>query len=43
MNISLKGTDRPGYPLGSNIKGTIKLIEAYIDSFNKLGILLIAN
>ncbi len=36
MDIKLKDVARPGYPLGSNMDGAKKLIEAYIAAFNKL-------
>ena len=36
MDINLK-VDRPGYPIGSNMDGTTKLINAYIHAFNRIG------
>src|SRR6478609_10319945 len=35
MDISLK-VDRPGYPIGSNMDGAIKLINAYLEAFEQL-------
>jgi hypothetical protein len=36
MNIKVK-CDRPGYPLGSNMDGAVKLIEAYVKAFKQIG------
>jgi hypothetical protein len=36
MDIRVK-CDRPGYPLGRNMKGAMKTIDAYIAAFSKLG------